>query len=116
MSAALRQTDLKDRSAGSVTGCHGNAVERRDRLNVMANATVAGLGSFLAGVMIETTTDTIHARRLRRKRPNNRHKAVRITATESCAEGKSLQTDLSEQLHWESIAARLDASGAGISG
>lgn len=29
----------------------------------MANATVAGLGSFLAGVKIETTMDTIHARR-----------------------------------------------------
>jgi hypothetical protein len=95
MSAALRQTDLKDRSAGSVTGCHGNAVERRDRLNVMANATVAGLGSFLAGVMIETTTDTIHARRLRRKRPNNCRKAVRTTAMGRHAEGKSQNVDLS---------------------
>lgn len=98
MSATLRNTDLQDGSAGSVTGCHGNVVERRDRLNVMANATVARLGSFLAGVMIETTTDTIHARRLRRKRPNNRRKAVRITATGSCAEGKSLHADLSERL------------------
>jgi hypothetical protein len=34
----------------------------------MANATVAGLGSLLAGVMIETTTDAIHARRLWWKR------------------------------------------------
>jgi hypothetical protein len=43
----------------------------------MANATVAGLGSFLADVMIETTTNTIHARRLRR----TRH---RIAATKPC--------------------------------
>ena len=61
-------TELQDGSAGLVRGCHGNAVERRDRPILMANATMAGLGSFLACVMIDTTTDTFDARRLRRKR------------------------------------------------
>ncbi|MGB8275921.1 MAG: hypothetical protein WCF16_11725, partial [Alphaproteobacteria bacterium] len=61
MSAALRQTDLKDRSAGSMTGCHGNAVERRDRLILMANATTIGLRRTGASLMIGTTSDAIHS-------------------------------------------------------
>lgn len=50
----------------TVTGCHDNGAERRDRLILMANATMAGPGSFLAGVMIGITTDALHAHRLQR--------------------------------------------------
>ena len=60
---------------GTVTGCHDNGAERRDRLILTANATMAGPGSFLAGVMIGIMTDALHARRLQGAIPNNPRKA-----------------------------------------
>ena len=75
----------------------------------MANATVAGLASFLARVMIETTTDTIHVRRLRRKRPNNCRKAVRTTAMGRHPEGKVRTLIRRSDSCWEYIAFGLDA-------
>ena len=50
---------------GTVTGCHDNGVERRDRL-ILANATTIGPRPTGAGLMIGTTMDTIDARRLQR--------------------------------------------------
>jgi hypothetical protein len=73
----------------------------------MANATTIELGASVAGLTISTTSDAIHRALVVDAAPKNRHETVRISAA---GHAEDQHADLSEQLRWETVADRLDAS------